>query len=199
MTLRYVLKNLNRRKIRTILMLLALIVGVGALVALNATVDVYERFYVATISNSAGDYDLVITKNQIESNPLIDEQAVIPAIQASDPQVKRVVPRIQGVVDVDAPAAEAAGEHTPSGAPKGGGSGGAGEPVFAGDALASVSGLPATQHATRNTQLIHGSAQFVALNRTIDDMGDFEVISGTLDFAPGYAVVLQETADTFGL
>lgn len=190
MTLRYVLKNLNRRKIRTILMLLALIVGVGALVALNATVDVYERFYVATISNSAGDYDLVITKNQIEPNLLIDEQTVIPAIQSSDPEVKRVVPRIQGVVDVDAPVEEAAGER---------GSGGAGEPVFAGDKLASISGLPSTQHATRNTQLIHGSAQFVALNRTIDDMGDFEVISGTLDFAPGYAVVLQETADTFGL
>ena len=56
MTLKYVLKSLNRRKIRTILMLLALIVGVGALVALNSTVDTYERFYVTTISNSAGDY-----------------------------------------------------------------------------------------------------------------------------------------------
>src|SRR6185503_20577624 len=81
----------------------ALIVGVGALVALNATVDVYERFYVATVSNSAGDYDLVITKSQIEPNLLIDEQAIIPLIQASDPEVKRVVPRIQGIVEVDAP------------------------------------------------------------------------------------------------
>ena len=44
-------------------MLLALIVGVGALVALSATVDTYERFFVATVSNSSGDFDLVITKN----------------------------------------------------------------------------------------------------------------------------------------
>ncbi|MBE7470986.1 MAG: hypothetical protein DPW09_40420 [Anaerolineae bacterium] len=204
MTLRYVLKNLNRRKIRTILMLLALIVGVGALVALNATVDVYERFYVATISNSAGDYDLVITKNQIEPNLLIDEQAVIPLIQASDPEVKRVVPRIQGVVNVDAPVREeeAAGEQ---------GSGGAGgELSEVSNQLATIDPMGNGQQPThlaperslplgRTSETIHGSAQFVALNRTIDDMGDFEVISGTLDFAPGYAVVLQETADTFGL
>jgi hypothetical protein len=159
-TLKYVLKNLSRRKIRTILMLLALIVGVGALVALNATVDIFERFYLDTISNSAGDYDLVITKNEIEPDLLIDEQAVIPVIETSNAEVRRVVPRIQGIVDVDA--LTTAGE-------------------------------------TGEARPVHGSAQFVALNRTIDDMGDFEVISGTLNLSPGYAVVLQETADTFDL
>jgi len=200
-TLRYVLKNLNRRKIRTILMLLALIVGVGALVALNATVDVYERFYVATVSNSAGDYDLVITKSQIEPNLLIDEQAIIPLIQASDPEVKRVVPRIEGIVDVDAPQREdeeasEAGEQ---------GSGGAGEQlisVAATDSGQRTTDLPSPSPPVNGGGqggVIHGSAQFVALNRAIDDMGDFEVISGTLNFEPGYAVVLQETADTFGL
>ncbi|MBI1881005.1 MAG: hypothetical protein HYR94_22725 [Chloroflexi bacterium] len=202
MTLRYVLKNLNRRKIRTILMLLALIVGVGALVALNATVDVYERFYVATISNSAGDYDLVITKSQIEPNLLIDEQATIPLVQASDPEVKRVVPRIQGIVEVDAP--QRGGEEARSSEAGAQGRGGAGEiTVAAGDELASAStsdnGLRPPPSALRPTEVIHGNAQFVALNRTVDDLGDFEIISGTLNFDPGYAVVLQETADTFGL
>lgn len=168
MTLKYVLKNFSRRKIRTILMLLALTVGVGALVALNATVDTYERFYVATISNSAGDYDLVITKKEIEPDLLIDEAAVIPLIAASDPAVKRVSPRIQGVVDVDV-------QYSPPA-------------VIEDDPPVEAAGGP-----------IHGSAQFVALNRKIDDLGDFEVISGTLDFDPGYAVVLQETADTFDL
>lgn len=201
MTLRYVLKNLNRRKIRTILMLLALIVGVGALVGLNATVDVYERFYVATISNSAGDYDLVITKNPIEPNLLIDEQAVIPLIRASDLQVKHVAPRIQGVVKVDAPV-RGGGEEAGRGAGERE-SGGAGEIAVKSNELVSAAstdhGLQTTQHTTRNTEVIHGSAQFVALNRASDDMGDFQVISGTLLFNPGYAVVLQETADTFGL
>lgn len=199
MTLKYVFKNLNRRKIRTILMLLALIVGVGALVALNATVDVYERFYVATISNNAGDYDLVITKNPIEPNLLIDEQAVIPLIQASDPAVKRVVPRIQGVVDVDALQQE--DKELSFVSPQG---------AFGSSQLSVVSttdNAPAqlatdsttTDNRQRTTGTIHGSAQFVALNRAVDDMGDFQVISGTLLFDPGYAVVLQETADTFGL
>ncbi|MDX1522362.1 MAG: ABC transporter permease, partial [Anaerolineae bacterium] len=153
MTIRYVLKSLNRRKIRTILMLLALIVGVGVLVALNATVDTYERFYIATISNTVGDYDLVITKSEIEPDLLIDEQ-IVPVIEASDRQIKTVAPRIQGVVAVDA--VDEAGP-------------------------------------------IHGTAQFVALNRGIEDYGDFQVISGTLNLDPGFAVVLQATADTFGL
>ncbi len=135
-------------------MLLALIVGVGALVALNATVDTYERFYLATISNTAGDYDLIITKTEIEAEQLISEQ-IIPAIQGIDPQISVVAPRIQGVVDLDAPGAE-------------------GQPT-------------------------HGSAKFAALNYSAEDLGDLQIISGTLNMEPGYAVILQETADTFGL
>ena len=100
MTLRYVLKSLNRRKMRTVLMLLALIVGVGALVALSATVDTYERFYLGTVSNTAGDFDLVITKSDIEPDLLIDEQ-IIPSLQTIDPAIERVAPRIQGLADID--------------------------------------------------------------------------------------------------
>lgn len=168
MTLKYVLKNLTRRLSRTILMLLALVVGVAVLVALNATIDTYERFYVATVSNSAGDYDLVITKSDIEPNPLIEVQGVIDRVAASDPLVRIIVPRIQGVVEVDAPR----------------------PPVtFADGALGIVdSGGP-----------IHGSAQFIALDHNLDTLGDFEIISGTLQLDPGYAVVLQETASTFDL
>lgn len=148
-------------------MLLALIVGVGALVALNATVDTYERFYLATISNSAGDYDVVITKKEIEPELLIDEQ-IIPALAGIDGVVKRVVPRIQGTVNVDVlPPANSLADDPPTG--------------------------------QTEPQTIHGSAQFVALDRSVDDLGDFQVISGTINLEPGYAVVLQETADTFDL
>ncbi len=154
MTLKYVLKSLNRRKIRTILMLAALIVGVGALVALNATVDTYERFYVATVSNTAGDFDLVITKKDTEPELLIDER-LAGAIAGLHPLIKAVTPRIQGIADVDV--------------------------------------------TTGGGATTHGTAKFMAFNRAIDDFGNFEVISGTLNFSPGYAVVLQETADTFGL
>jgi putative ABC transport system permease protein len=164
MTLKYVLKNLSRRKVRSLLMLLALIVGVAALVALNTTVGAYERFYVATISNSAGDYDLVITKNELESEPLIlDAPALIDRISAAGiPQIKTVTPRIQGVVTVD---------------------------VMGGEELVSTT-APASRH---------GSAQLIALDQAADTMGDLQVVSGTLNLSPGYAVVLQATADTFGL
>ncbi|GAB4429791.1 MAG: hypothetical protein Kow0031_10390 [Anaerolineae bacterium] len=145
-------------------MLAALIVGVGALVALSATVDTYERFYVATVSNSAGDYDVVIAKQEYEPEQLIDER-LIPTIAAVDPvAIKRVVSRLQGVVDVDVV-----------------------QPVYA-------NGDDAT-----TPQTSHGTAKFIALNRAVDDLGDFQVISGTLDIRPGYALVLQETADTFNL
>ena len=180
-------------------MILALLVGVGALVALNATIDTYERFYMATISNDAGDYDLVITKNEIEPDLLIDERGVIPLIEASDPRVKRVAPRIQGVVEVDArrSALEAAapGPLQDSGQER---PGEVEEAIASADpAVASASSLPVYEGGQE--EVIHGSAQFTALNRAIDDLGDFEVISGVLNFEPGYAVVLQETADTFDL
>ncbi len=185
MTLKYVLKNLLRRKIRTILMLLALIVGVGALVALNATVDTYERFYVATISNSAGDYDVVITKKEIEPDLLIDEQSVIPLVETIDPTVKRVAPRIQGIADVDT------WPTSPPLSPPVGGIKGGANPAGRDEKVGNPTG--ATERG------VHGSAQFIALNRSQEDFGDFEVITGTLSFEPGYAVVLQETADTFDL
>jgi len=161
MIFKYVLRNFKRRKIRTILMLAALIVGVAALVALNATVDTYERFYVATISNEAGDFDLVITPKETEAELLIDPTDIIPLIKTSDPQVKTVVPRIVGTVDVEA------------------------EPDY-GDGEDSAEDL-------------FGTANFIALNRELDDLGDFELITGTTDLSPGYAVVLQATANTFGL
>jgi ABC-type antimicrobial peptide transport system permease subunit len=143
-------------------MLLALIVGVGALVALNATVDTYERFYVATVSNSAGDFDLVIKPKETEPELLIDER-LAQLIKDVDPNIKTVVPRIQGVADIDVT-----------------------QPVYANGDAAS-------------TETTHGSAKFIALNRATDDLGDFIVISGTINLEPGYAVVLQETADTYGL
>lgn len=161
MTLKYVLKSFRRRKSRTVLMLLALIVGVGILVTLNATVDTYERFYLATISNSVGDYDLVITRKEIESDLLFPDRELIPAIAAADESVVQVAPRIQGVVeiDVDPPAGIQISDETP----------------------------------------LYGNAPFVAFDRAAEDMGDFEIVSGTLSFDPGYAVILQETADTFDL
>ena len=40
----YVRRNFRRRRVRTVLMILSLVIGVGTLVTLNATVDSYRRY-----------------------------------------------------------------------------------------------------------------------------------------------------------
>lgn len=101
MILTYVLRNFRRRKVRTVLMILSLIVGVGALVALNATVDNYRRFYTATVAGEVGDFDLVITRPDTEPNPFLDTERIVPLIEGV-PGVVSVVPRIHAIVSVRA-------------------------------------------------------------------------------------------------
>lgn len=165
MILKYVWRNFRRRKVRTVLMLAALIVGVAALVSLNATVETYERFYVATISNEAGDFDVIITRKEIEPDLLISTTDIISRLQNSGSEIKRVVPRIQGTADIEAMNDASSAESADSSA----------------------------------NETVFGTAQLVALNRQVDDLGDLELISGTLNLEPGYAIVLQKTADTFNL
>ena len=97
----YVWRNFKRRKVRTILMILSLVVGVGTLVALNATVDSYRRFYAGSVSGEVGDFDLVITRPDTELNRTIDVARVAPIVE-SVPGVEAALPRIHAVVSVRA-------------------------------------------------------------------------------------------------
>lgn len=97
----YVWRNFRRRKVRTILMILSLIVGVGTLVALNATVDSYRRFYAGSVSGDVGDFDLVISRPDTELNRTIDVERVGPVIEAVS-GVSAVLPRIHAIVSVRA-------------------------------------------------------------------------------------------------
>jgi len=101
MILTYILRNFKRRKVRTVLMVLALIVGVGTLVTLNATVDSYRRFYAGTVSGEVGDFDLVVTRPDTAPNPFLDAAALAPRIAAID-GVRVASPRIHGVVSLTA-------------------------------------------------------------------------------------------------
>jgi putative ABC transport system permease protein len=105
MILTYVLRNFRRRKVRTLLMILALMVGVGTLVALNATVDSYRRFYAGAVSSAVGDFDLVITLPDTAPNRFLEPAELIPKIEAI-PGVESVAPRIHAVVSVKAGAKE---------------------------------------------------------------------------------------------
>ena len=58
MILKYVARNLSRRKVRSLLMVLSLVVGGGALAALNATVDSYSRYFAGPVAGGGGDLDV---------------------------------------------------------------------------------------------------------------------------------------------
>lgn len=101
MILTYIRRNFRRRKVRTVLMVLALIVGVGTLVTLNATVDSYRRFFAGTVSGEVGDFDLVVTRPDTAPNPFLDAAALAPRI-AGIAGVRVASPRIHGVVSLSA-------------------------------------------------------------------------------------------------
>ncbi len=96
MTLTYVLRSMRRRKVRAALMVLALIVGVGALTALNATVDSYRRHYAGTVAGEVGAFDLAISRRDTEANPFLDYPRLEPAIR-SVAGVAEVAGRLEGV------------------------------------------------------------------------------------------------------
>ncbi len=97
----YVRRNFRRRMVRTVLMVLSLIIGVGTLVTLNATVDSYRRYYTGTVASEVGDFDLTIARPDTAPNPFLAPTELTRRLQAI-PGVKRVAPRIQGIVSVRA-------------------------------------------------------------------------------------------------
>ncbi len=97
----YVARNFKRRKVRSILMVLALIVGTGTLVALNATVDNYRRYYTGTVAGEVGDFDLVLTRPDTAPNPFLDTDRIIPIVEGV-PGVVASTPRVHAVAAIRA-------------------------------------------------------------------------------------------------
>ncbi|HQZ70877.1 MAG: ABC transporter permease [Anaerolineae bacterium] len=97
----YVRRNFRRRRVRTVLMILSLVIGVGTLVTLNATVDSYRRYYTGTVASDVGDFDLTITRPDTAPNPFLAIGDLTPRLMAI-PGVMGVSPRIQAIVSVRA-------------------------------------------------------------------------------------------------
>ena len=57
MILKYVLKNFTRRKVRTVLMILALLVSTGLIVTMSATVEFFQQSIVDIIASDVGRAD----------------------------------------------------------------------------------------------------------------------------------------------
>lgn len=102
MVLKYVLKNFTRRRVRTILIILALVVSTGLIVAMSATVETIRRSNVDLIAGEVGRYDLAVTKRDTSGDLFIPVTEASQAVLTADDRITAVYPRIQSLVELSA-------------------------------------------------------------------------------------------------
>ena len=95
MILKYILKNFSRRKVRTILMILSLLVSTGLIVTMSATVETMRQSNVDLIASAAGRYDLAVSKKDTSSQPFIQVDEAAAAVMGADERITAVYPRFQ--------------------------------------------------------------------------------------------------------
>jgi putative ABC transport system permease protein len=109
MIVKYVLKNFRRRKVRTVLMVLSLIVSTGLIVAMSATVETVRRSNIDIVASATGRFDLSVRRSEISPEPFIPLDQTIPAILAADPRITAVSPRFNSEVELSAGGSQAKG------------------------------------------------------------------------------------------
>ena len=102
MILKYVLRNFSRRRVRTILMILSLMVSTGLIVAMSATVETMRQSTVDLIASEVGRYDLAVSKQDTSPNPFITIEKVAQEIMAVDKRITAVHPRIEAPIELSA-------------------------------------------------------------------------------------------------
>jgi ABC-type antimicrobial peptide transport system permease subunit len=108
MGLKYVLNSMKRRKLRTFVVALALIVGVALVGALLNLVDTQRQFSLQIIGATTGGYDLAITRSDLAQTPFFDAQPADRLAREAYSGIAASHPRIQG----DAEASTEAGART---------------------------------------------------------------------------------------
>lgn len=96
MGLKYVLNSMKRRKLRTVIVALALVVGVALVGALLALVDTQRQFSLQFIGTQTGGYDLSIKKSDLSNTPFFEPGNVDQAVRQAYPQIASIYTRIQG-------------------------------------------------------------------------------------------------------
>lgn len=102
MILKYVLKNFRRRKVRTILMVLSLLVSTGLIVAMSATVETIRRSNVNLIASATGRYDLAVRRAETSPEPFIAVAETSRRILAADKRITAVYPRFLSQAELNA-------------------------------------------------------------------------------------------------
>lgn len=101
MIIKYVLKNFTRRKVRTILMILSLMVSTGLIVTMSATVETIRRSIINLIASDIGRADLVVSKKDTSLDLFIPIEEVTAAILEADERISAVHPRIEINVETE--------------------------------------------------------------------------------------------------
>ena len=101
MILKYVLKNFGRRKVRTILMILSLLVSIGLIVTMSATVETVRQSNVDLIASAMGRYDLSISKRDTSTDLFMPFDEVAPRILAADGGITAVYPRLETQIELN--------------------------------------------------------------------------------------------------
>lgn len=103
MGLKYVLNSMKRRKLRTLVVALALVVGVALVGALLNLVDTQRQFSLQIIGATTGGYDLAVTRSDISPSPFFDAAPVEQLVREVDPGIAATRLRIQGEAEAATP------------------------------------------------------------------------------------------------
>lgn len=101
MILKYVWKNFSRRKVRTVLMILALLVSMGLIITMSATVETVRQSNVDLIASEVGRYDLSIARTDISPEPFVDAAATVPLILSANNLITGVYPRFESPIEIN--------------------------------------------------------------------------------------------------
>jgi putative ABC transport system permease protein len=102
MIFKYVIRNFSRRRVRTIIMILSLLVSTGLIVAMSATVETMRQSTVDLIASEVGRYDLSLSKQDTSPDPFIIIGQVAPEVLNVDERITAVHPRFEAPVELSA-------------------------------------------------------------------------------------------------
>jgi putative ABC transport system permease protein len=100
MIARYVLKSLGRHKVRTAIMLLALLLVTAMLITLNNIVESLQQQNDRLVGSSVGEHDITIDRAETSLSQTIDVDRVSAIVRGVDPAVVAVYPRFQATVEL---------------------------------------------------------------------------------------------------
>ena len=99
MSLKYVLRSLRRRKLRTVIIAIALTVGVALVGALLALVDTQSQFSAQSVGAQTGGYDLSISKSDLAESTFFTVTEVESIATSAYNKLDSMYPRIQASVE----------------------------------------------------------------------------------------------------